>query len=141
MTPSDTGDDKPPPQDPAAPAGGRPADPERGLRGAMSAILILEAVTVLLAITLINNGGQDAPAYQIVILVVLAALHIGTCAVVSRRFAVGVIVALQLLLLACWAISGAIGAMGIVFGLVWACVLYLRREFRRRLAAGTIPGQ
>ncbi len=117
------------------------SDPERGLRGVMSAILILESITILLGITVIQHAGVSAPTSHIVILVVLAAAHVATCAVVSRRYAIGVIAVLQALLIACWFISGAIGVMGIVFGIVWALVLYMRREFRRRMAAGTIAGQ
>ena len=124
----------------AAPRATRPYDPERGLRGAMSATLVLEAITVLLAIPVAaNTGGGVGPA-GVVIICVLAVLLIGACAIVSRPFAVPVIVTLQVVMIACWVITPLLGIMGVVFGLVWALILWFRGEFRRRLAAGTLPG-
>ena len=124
----------------AAPRATRPYDPERGLRGAMSATLVLEAITVLLAIPVAaNTGGGVGPA-GVVIICVLAVLLIGACAIVSRPFAVPVIVTLQVVMIACWVITPPLGIMGVVFGLVWALILWFRGEFRRRLAAGTLPG-
>jgi hypothetical protein len=133
--------DQPPGAEPAAAARAtRPYDPERGLRGAMSATLVLEAITVLLAIPVAaNTGGGVGPA-GVVIICVLAVLLIGACAIVSRPYAVPVIVTLQVLMIACWVITPPLGIMGVVFGLVWALILWFRGEFRRRLAAGTLPG-
>jgi hypothetical protein len=133
--------DQPPGAEPAAaPRATRPYDPERGLRGAMSATLVLEAITVLLAIPVAaNTGGGVGPA-GVVIICVLAVLLIGACAIVSRPFAVPVIVTLQVVMIACWVITPPLGIMGVVFGLVWALILWFRGEFRRRLAAGTLPG-
>jgi HAMP domain-containing protein len=39
-----------------------------------------------------------------------------------------------------WLITPSLGVMGVVFGLVWALIIWFRNEFRRRLAAGTLPG-
>lgn len=117
------------------------SDPERGLRGVMSAILILEGVTLLLGLTVIQHGGTDAPAAEIIVISVLAVGHVAACGIMAKRYAVAVIVALQVLVIGCWVISAAIGITGIIFAAMWAGVLYMRREFRRRLAAGTIPPQ
>jgi len=76
----------------------------------------------------------------VVLICVLAGLLIGACAIVSRPYAVPVILTLQVLMIACWLITPPLGIMGIVFGLVWASILWFRGEFRRRLAAGTLPG-
>jgi hypothetical protein len=119
---------------------GRPADPERGLRGVMSAILILEAIVILLGIPVAENTGSGTGTVGVVLICALALAHIGTCAVVRKPYAVGTILALQALLIACWAINASLGVMGIVFTIVWALVLWMRREFRRRLAAGLLPG-
>lgn len=117
---------------------GRPADPERGLRGVMSAILVLEAITILLGIPVAENTGSGTGTVGIVLICALAAAHVAACAVIRRAYAVGVIVGLQVLLIACWAINGALGVMGIVFALVWAAVLWMRKEFRRRMAQGLL---
>ncbi|HET8588317.1 MAG TPA: DUF4233 domain-containing protein [Nakamurella sp.] len=117
----------------------RPADPERGLRGAMSALLVLEAIVILLGIPVAANTGNGAGPVGVGLICALAAAHLACCAVISRPFAVPVIIALQVLLIACWLISGPLGVMGIVFALVWGAVLYMRREYRRRAGAGLLP--
>lgn len=107
----------------------------------MSAILVLEAIVILLGIPVAENTGGGTTPVGVGLICALAAAHLAACAVVARRFAIGVIVALQVLLIACWAINASLGVMGIVFSLVWLAVLYMRREFRRRLAAGLLPSQ
>jgi hypothetical protein len=134
------------PGDPASEQGpptttGRPApDPERGLRGAMSAMLIFEALTVLLSIPVAKNTGSGTGPLGVVIICTLALAMIATCAIIRRPFAVGVIIGLQLVMVACWFISVPLGIMGVIFALCWGVIFYLRREYRRRVAAGIVPG-
>jgi hypothetical protein len=118
----------------------RPYDPEKGLRGVMSATLILEAITVLLAIPVAVNTGSGVGAVGVTVICLLAVLLIGTCAIIARSYAVPVILGLQAVMIACWFITPPLGIMGLVFALVWALILWFRGEFRRRLAAGTLPG-
>ena len=118
---------------------GRPYDPERGLRGVMSATLVLEAITVLLAIPVAANTGGGVGPVGLIVICALAGLLVAACAIVSRRYALTVILSLQGVMIACWVITPPLGIMGIVFGLVWALILFFRGEFRRRLAAGTLP--
>lgn len=119
----------------------RPYDPERGLRGVMSGLLVLEAITVLLAIPVAANTGAGAGPVGVTLIAALAVAHIAACVVVARPFAFPVIGALQVLMIAGWAISAPLGVMGIVFALVWGIIFYFRAEFRRRQAAGTLPSQ
>lgn len=128
------------PESPAVSEPPKPPDPERGLRGVMSAILLFEGITLLLGLTVISHGGRSAPGWQLAVVTALAFAHILAPAVIKRRYAVAVIFALQALVIACWLIDGAIGAMGVIFTLVWIGILWMRREFRRRIAAGTIAG-
>lgn len=133
----------PQPADDAAPqpaADARPYDPERGLRGVISAILIFEAVTILLGLTVLANGGRSAPAWELGTVTALALAHILTPALIRKRFVILLIFLLQAALIGCWAIHAAIGAMGIVFTLVWIGILAMRREFRRRMAIGAAAG-
>lgn len=121
---------------PRAPA----PDPERGLRGAMSAMLILEALTVLLSIPVAKNTGSGTGPFGVAVICALAVAMIGTCAIIRKPYAVGVIIGLQLVMIACWFISVPLGIMGVIFALCWAVIFYLRREYRRRVAAGIVPG-
>ena len=116
----------------------RPYDPERGLRGAMSATLVLEGIVILLAIPVARNGGTGV--FGIIAICVLALASITLCAFVSRPWFLTTALSLQVLVIVGWAICVPLGIMGIVFALVWAAMLWMRTEFRRRLAAGTLPG-
>jgi len=91
------------PADPAEPAGPaeplaepaersarpvRPYDPERGLRGAMSSTLLLEGITVLLAIPVARNTGNGTSGWGVLAIVVLAFALLAACALVRRHFPV-----------------------------------------------------
>jgi hypothetical protein len=115
-------------------------DPERGLRGVMSATLILEAVVVLLSIPVATNTGSGTGPVGVLLICALAAVLIASCAFVSKAWFVPVALSLQGLMIIGWLITASLGVMGIVFGLVWCCIIAFRNEFRRRLAAGTLPG-
>jgi hypothetical protein len=121
------------------PPAARPYDPERGLRGAMSATLLLEGITVLLAIPVARNTGNGISAWGVVAIVLLAVALIAACAFVRRPWAVSMIVGLQALTVCGWFLSAPLGMIGVIFGLVWVVIFYLRAEFRRRAAAGTLP--
>ena len=130
--------------DPAGqPAGDRPPvrpyDPERGLRGVMSATLILEAIVALLSIPVAANTGSGTTALGVVLICLLAVALIGLCAFVSKPWFLAAALSLQGLMILGWLITPALGVMGFVFGLVWALIIWFRNEFRRRLAAGTLP--
>jgi len=117
----------------------KPADPEKGLRGIMSATLILEAITVLLAIPVAANVDGGTGPVGIIVICLLALLLILTCGIIARPYAVPVILGLQVAVICCWFINSTLGVMGIIFALAWGIILWFRGEFRRRLAAGTLP--
>ncbi len=117
----------------------RPYDPERGLRGAISATLVLQAISVLMAIPVARNTGDGTGAGGVVAIVVLAFALIGACAFVKRPWIVWLVAGLTALTIAGWLISGPLGLIGVVFALVWTVIFWLRAEFRRRMAAGRLP--
>jgi hypothetical protein len=127
-------------EDPPQVTAVRPADPERGLRGAMSAMLVLEALTVLLSIPVARNTGSGTGTVGVIVICALAAALVASCAIIRKPYAVGVIIALQLVMIGCWVISVPLGIMGVIFAICWAVILYLRSEYRRRVAAGIVPG-
>lgn len=128
------------PESPSPPPQRRPPDPERGLRGIMSATLVLEAITVLLSIPVAANTGSGTGPFGIAVICLLSLLLVAACGIVAKPYAIQVILGLQVVMIACWLITPSLGVMGIIFGLVWALILWFRGEFRRRLAAGTLPG-
>lgn len=130
-----------PDQSDAAPRVARPVDPERGLRGAMSATLVLEALTILLALPVAARTGGGVGPFGVGYILLLAAAHVAGCVVVKRYWALTAFLALQVLVVAGWFVSASLGVMGVVFGLVWLAIAWFRFEYRRRSAAGTLPSQ
>ena len=59
----------------------------------------------------------------------------------GRPWAIWVNLGIQLVLIAGWAVHGAVGFIGLVFAGVWLLILYLRSEVKRREEHGLLPGQ
>ena len=59
----------------------------------------------------------------------------------GRPWAIWVNLGIQLVLIAGWAVSGAVGFIGLIFAGVWLLILYLRSEVKRREEHGLLPGQ
>jgi hypothetical protein len=111
----------------------------KGLRGVMSATLVLEAIVVLLALPVaINLDGGVGPV-GVGVICLLAVALIGCCVIIKRPYALTVVLVLQALMIAGWFITPTLGVMGLVFAAVWALILWFRAELHRRLAAGTLP--
>ena len=53
----------------------------------------------------------------------------------GRPWAIWVNLGIQLVLIAGWVVSGAVGFIGLVFAGVWLLILYLRSEVKRRAGA------
>ena len=116
-------------------------DPWKSFRGVMAGTLILEAIVVLLALPVVSvaYGGLTAAAgtYLIglaVVLILLTGLQ-------GRPWAIWANLGIQLVLIAGWIVSGAVGFIGLVFAGVWLLILYLRSEVKRRQDRGLLPGQ
>lgn len=105
----------------------------------MSATLILEAIVVLLSIPVARNTGSGASWLGVLLICLLSVALIAACVFVSRRWFLPAVLFLQALIILGWLITPSLGVMGIVFSLVWGLVIWFRNEFRRRLAAGTLP--
>lgn len=107
-------------------------DPWRGFRGVMAATLILEAITVLLALPVVGMvGGGLTPAALAYLIGYATALLLLT-GVQGRSWAIWANVALQPVLIAGFLIYPGVGLMGLAFTAVWALIVYFRAEVRRR---------
>jgi hypothetical protein len=117
----------------------REAAINKGLRGVMSATLVLEAIVVLLALPVAINTGDGVGPVWVALICLLAVALIGCCVIIKQPYALTVILVLQGLMIAGWFVTPTLGVMGLVFAAVWALILWFRAELRRRLAAGTLP--
>ncbi len=117
-----------------------PADPMRGLRGIFTGTLIMEAIVVALALLVVArvDGGMDGPAgwytAGLAVSMVVAAFA------QRRRWGLGLALVLQAAMVAGWFAQPALGALGLLFVLVWSYLLYVRWAVMRRLQTHVSSG-
>jgi hypothetical protein len=115
----------------------------RGLRGIFAGILVMEAIVVGLALLVVGRlgdglGGGLTGWYTgaLALAMVLAA------GVQRHRWGLGLALTLQGAMVVGWFAHPALGALGLLFVLVWGYLLYLRRVVAQRAAStsnGTAP--
>ncbi|HEY4460944.1 MAG TPA: DUF4233 domain-containing protein [Pseudonocardiaceae bacterium] len=122
----------------ASPAG---PNPLKGFRGVMAGAIVMEAITVGLALFTVADlyGGLNSVVGYLVGFDILALLL--TCAFLRRTWTMPVILVLQLVLVGCIVSAVAVGIVGLLFLAVWVYLFWLRREVARRTAAGQLPSQ
>jgi hypothetical protein len=117
-----------------APAGPTeaPAAPDprtaRAVRGTLAATLILEALVVLLVPRAIAQFGTGLVGWKLAALLVLAGLLVVAAAMLRRPAGLLLGTALQVLLVACGFLTGAMFVLGAVFAAIWVFLLRLRRD-------------
>jgi hypothetical protein len=116
-------------------------DPMKGFRGVMSGTLVLEAIVVALSLLVVSKLDGGLASWVGILVGVVIVVLIVLCAFVRRSWAVPVVCAAQLALLGCFPGSTAVGIIGVLFTLIWACLLLMRWDVARRMAAGRLPSQ
>lgn len=119
----------------------KPTDPMKSFVGVMSATLVLEFVVVLLALPVVAKLGDGLATWQGVLVGVLALALLVTCAFVRRPWGKWLAAGLQVVMIVCWFAVVALGVLGVVFGLVWAVLLWMRHDVAKRMAQGRLPSQ
>jgi hypothetical protein len=116
-------------------------DPLRSFAGVMAATLLLETVVVLLSIPVVANLGSGMATWQGVLVGALAVCLLLTCAVLRRPWGIRLAAGLQAVMIACWVALPALGILGLVFGLVWTVLLWMRWDVAKRMREGRLPSQ
>ncbi len=119
----------------------KPVDPMRSFVGVMSATLVLEVIVVLLALPVVAKLGEGIATWQGVLVGALALALLVTCAFLRKPWGRWVAAGLQVVMVACWFAVVALGVLGLVFGLVWAVLLWMRHDVAKRMAEGRLPSQ
>ena len=116
-------------------------DPMKGFRGVAAGALILEVIVVALSLLVVHRtaGGLGTWKGLLVGGVILALIV--TCGLLKHSWSMWVVIAIQLVLIASIFAVTELGVVGIIFGLVWAYLFYLRRDVAKRLAEGRLPSQ
>ncbi|MCV7085491.1 MULTISPECIES: DUF4233 domain-containing protein [Mycolicibacter] len=107
-------------------------DPWRGFRGVMSATLILEAITVLLALPVVSVVGGGLTPFSLAYLLGLALVLLAFAGIQGRSWAIWANLALQAVLVAGFVVYPGVGVMGLVFTAVWVLIAYFRAVVMRR---------
>jgi hypothetical protein len=116
-------------------------DPWKGFRGVLAATLILEAIVVLLTLLVVTKIGDNGGALGVVVVLALAVAMIMTTRYLGRPWGPWLGAALQVVMIACGFLVGALGALGVVFALVWGGLLAMRRDVAAKMARGELPSQ
>jgi Protein of unknown function (DUF4233) len=103
-----------------------PADPLRGLRGVFAGTLAMEAIVVGLALLVVDRigGGLGGLAGWYTAALALA-MVVAACGQ-SRPWGLGLGLTLQVAMVAGWFAYPPLGALGMLFVLVWGYLLYVR---------------
>ena len=116
-------------------------DPMKGLRGVYAATLTLEAIVVALSLLVLAKFGAGATAFGVTVILALAGAMIVAAGLQRRRWGLWFALALQGVMILCGLLVPALGVMGVVFALVWAGILLLRRDLMGKMARGELPSQ
>jgi Protein of unknown function (DUF4233) len=103
-----------------------PADPLRGLRGIFAGTLVMEAVVVGLALLVVDRIGGGLGGLAGWYTAALALAMVAAACVQSRPWGLGLGLTLQVAMVAGWFADPALGALGVLFVLVWGYLLYVR---------------
>lgn len=116
-------------------------DPWKGFRGVCAGTLILEMIVILLALPVVSTVGGGLNWFSTTYIVGLAVLMVAASGMQRRPQAMPINLTIQLLVLLGVFIHLSIGIVGLIFGAVWAYLVYLRRDITRRIDKGLLYGQ
>ncbi|MEH1011940.1 DUF4233 domain-containing protein [Micromonospora sp. CPCC 206060] len=119
-----------PEQGAGGPVQGRPSglrNPGRAVKGLGAGTLILETLVLLLAIQPIRVLGGELTGTTIGVIVALAVLAVVLSRLLDRGWAWHAGTVLQGLLMLAGFLHWSLFALGVIFALVWAYVLHVRR--------------
>jgi hypothetical protein len=116
-------------------------DPMKGLRGVYAATLTLEAIVVALSLLVLSKFGEGATPFGVTVISALAVAMIVAAGLQRRPWGLWLALGLQAVMIACGLLVAALGVLGVVFALVWAGILLLRRDLMGKMARGELPSQ
>ncbi|MBT1193641.1 DUF4233 domain-containing protein [Rhodococcoides kroppenstedtii] len=116
-------------------------DPWKGFRGVCAGTLVLEAIVVFLALPVVATVGGGLSWISGTYIVGLGVVMLLGAGLQGRPWALQFDVALQVLVIVGFLAHPSIAIVGLLFSCVWAYLIYLRRDLRKRIAEGRLPSQ
>lgn len=129
---------------PLGPGSAPVKDPIKGLSGVLSGTLVMEAITIWLCLTVILkiNDGELWTTFNWVFITAMGLIHFLAAFFQRRPKALLFDVALQVpLILIGFVIHWSVGAVGIMFGIVWFLIVKMRAEILERQRRGLLTTQ
>ena len=125
------------------PTAGSPTvpDPTKGLRGVYAALLVLEAIVVGLALLVLPKFGAGATPAGVALIGGLAVAMVVASGLQRRPWGLPLALVLQGVTIVFGLLVPALAIVGLVFATVWAGILLMARDVRRRYARGELPAQ
>ena len=107
----------------------------------MAGTLIIEAIVVALSLLVVHRteGGLGSWKGLMVGLIILGLVL--SCGLLRHRWSMWLVIALQVALIAGVLAFVELGVIGVIFGLVWTYLFWLRRDVAKRMAEGRLPSQ
>lgn len=118
-------------------------DPLKGLRGVIAGTLVMEAIAILLVLTVIarvDNGAYWTTFNWVYVTAVGVAMLLAAF-VQSRPWAMSVNLVLQVFALIGFIVHPSMGIMALIFIAVWWYILHLRRNLIARMKRGLLTTQ
>ncbi|ALG07475.1 DUF4233 domain-containing protein [Kibdelosporangium phytohabitans] len=116
-------------------------NPMKGFRGVMAGALIIEAIVVALALLVVHRTGGGLASWKGLLVGGIVLGLIVTCGLLRYAWSMYVVLALQLAMLGSFFAVPELGVLGLIFGLVWTYLFWLRRDVAKRMAEGRLPSQ
>jgi hypothetical protein len=114
----------------------------KGLRGVFAAVLVLEAIAVALSMLVLPKDDPGTNSIAVALITALAVLMVLAAGLQRRPWGLGVALGLQVATIVVGLVLvPALAVMGVVFALVWAGILWLRRDVKGRMERGELPSQ
>ncbi len=134
---------QPGPMGPLGPGRELENDPLKGVRGVMAGTHIMEAIVVLLVLTVVTRVGNEdgTPTWKIAFVCSLGLAMVLAAFLQKRAFADPLNIGLQVLAVAGFIVHPAMGAMGLIFAAVWWYIYHLKSNLTERMRRGLLPSQ
>jgi hypothetical protein len=116
-------------------------DPMKGFRGVMAGTLVLEVIVVGLSLLVVQRTGGGLVSWKGLLVGGIVVGLLATCGLLRHGWAMWVVAALQVVMVASVFALTELGVLGVIFGLVWAYLFWLRRDVAKRMEQGRLPSQ
>ena len=118
-------------------------DPMKGVRGVMAGTHIMEAIVILLVLTVVTrvDNGAAATPLALAYVVGVGLLMVVAAFLQRAKFADALNIGLQVAAVAGFFVHISMGVVAIMFAAVWWYIYHLKKNMQLRMERGLLPSQ